>query len=157
MNTELNMVSMEATFLSKSNIRDISAFIGRDSTNEMKKWVKNKKLDDYESVQMDYSEVLDYINIEFVKIHKKKPDGVSMQDGSKYPKYKITDNVEGYTVDDFRTHDAQYAQEVIRSNENFRYDQLPNVLASSLHQSGFFAPAFVFIPNVSSFLHERKY
>ena len=121
MNKELNIISMEAVFLSKSNIRDMSVYIGRDASEEMKKWTKTKKLDDYESVQMDYSEVLDYINIEFVKAHKKKSDGVSMQDGGKYPKYKITDNVEGYTVDDFRTHDAQYAQEVIRSNENFRY------------------------------------
>lgn len=121
MTSVLQNISMESIFLSKQNIKKLSASIGRNATKEMVDWTKVKKLDDYESVHMDKSEVLDYLNSEFIKAYKKEPVNVILQDGRKYPKYKIADSVEGYTVDDFRTHDAQFVQEVFRTNENFRY------------------------------------
>lgn len=115
-------ISLERMFLSDTNIRDITAFIGRDATVEMKKWALEKNLDDYESVQMDYSEALDFANREFSKEHKPKSYELDMSAGQKYPKYYIDEGVERYNVNDFRTHDAQRVQEVFRTNKNFRYN-----------------------------------
>jgi hypothetical protein len=114
-------ISLEAMFLSASNVRDISAFIGRPAKKEMSLWTKQRKLDDYESVQGDFTEALDYVNRQFVKLHKNKPYEFSMASGKKYPKYYIDEGVERYNVNDWRSHDAQYSQEVFRSNANFRY------------------------------------
>ena len=113
--------SIEGMFLSASNIRDITAYIGHDATKEMKDYASHKPLDDYESIQMDYSETLDFINNDFVKKHKNKGYELSMATGQAHPKYYIDEGVERYGVNDFRSHDAQSTQEVHRSNENFRY------------------------------------
>jgi hypothetical protein len=113
--------SLEKIFLSDTNIRDISAYIGRNAREEMKEWASTRKLDDYESVQMDYIEALDFANAEFSKKHKHGGYELNMSAGQDYPKYYIDEGVERYTVDDFRKHDAQSTQEVMRSNSNFRY------------------------------------
>jgi len=122
MTTEKHITkSLEKMFLSDSNVRDLTAYIGRDAATEMKKWASKKNLDDYESVQMDYSEALDFANIEFSKEHKHKGYELNMATGQDYPKYYIDEGVERYNVEDFRMHDAQKTQEVMRSNANFRY------------------------------------
>lgn len=113
--------SIEDMFLSPSNIRDLSAYIGRDVTSDMKKWVSVHDLDDYESIQGDYSEALDYANNNFVRRYKNKPYTLDMSAGQNYPKYFIQDGVERYNVNDWRSHDAQCTQETHRSNANFRY------------------------------------
>lgn len=115
-------VSLEKLFLSKSNIRDISAYIGRYAAEEMKQWAETHPLDDFESVQNDYSEALDFVNNDFVKSVKDKPYELNMARGQKYPKYYIGEGVERYNPEDFRVHDAQNTQEVMRSNANFRYN-----------------------------------
>lgn len=114
--------SLEEMFLSDSNIRDVSAYIGRNAREEMREWASKKNLDDYESVQMDYSEALDFANIEFSKQHKNKEYELDMSAGQNYPKYYIDEGVERYNVNDFRSHDAQVTQEIMRSNANFRYN-----------------------------------
>jgi hypothetical protein len=94
----------------------------------MVKWVKHRDLDDFESVQDDISEALDYVNKLFVDEHKLKPfelnlsgrDVVSGRD-LLYPKYYIDEGVEYYNTNDYRTHDAQATQETFRSDKNFRY------------------------------------
>jgi hypothetical protein len=122
MSTESKIVkSLEAMFLSKSNTRDLTAYLGRNALKEMKAWAAKKSLDDYESVSMDFSETLDFANTEFVKDHKQKGYELNMAEGQKHPKFYIDEGVERYNVDDFRTHDAQSTQEVFRSNANFRY------------------------------------
>lgn len=122
MTTEKHIAnSLEKMFMSDSNIRDITAYIRRDATVEMKRWAIKKNLDDYESVQMDYSEALDFTNNQFVKEHKNKKYELNMAVGQNYPKYYIDEGVERYNAEDFRKHDAQMTQEVIRSNANFRY------------------------------------
>ena len=113
--------SLNRMFLSSQNIRDVSAYIGRDATSDMKKWSLTHDLDDYESVQMDWSEALDFVNIEFAKGRKNAPYELNMARGQKYPKHYIDEGVERYSVEDWRAHDAQSTQEVMRSNENFRY------------------------------------
>ena len=70
---------------------------------------------------MDYSEALDFANIEFSAKHKHKQYELNMATGQDYPKYYIDEGVERYSVDDFRKHDAQQVQETMRSNANFRY------------------------------------
>ena len=123
MTTEQHIVkSLEKMFLSDQNIRDMTAFIGRDVTDEMRKWVNGRNLDDYESVQMDYSEALDFVNIQFSKEHKNEGYELDMSRGQNYPKYYIDEGVERYNAEDFRLHDAQYTQETMRSNANFRYN-----------------------------------
>jgi hypothetical protein len=122
MTTEQHIgMSLEKMFLSDFNVRDISGRMGRNAENEMKIWAASKKLDDYESVQMDYSEALDFANNEFSAKHLRKKPELNMAAGQDYPKYYIEEGVERYDVDDFRTYDAQQVQEVMRSNANFRY------------------------------------
>lgn len=113
--------SLKHMFLSNNNVRDVTAFIGRNARPEMTNWSKRKDLDDYESVQMDYSEALDFANNEFVKDHKRGGYTLNMASGQDYPKYYIDEGVERYSVNDFRSHDAQFTQEVHRSSANFRY------------------------------------
>lgn len=135
MTTEQHIVkSLENMFLSDNNIKDVTAFIGRDASMEMKKWAANKNLDDYESVQMDYSEALDFANIEFAKGHKHKGYELNMARGQDYPKYYIEEGVERYNTEDFRLHDAQYTQETMRSNSNFRYDNKFKSWETSLYK-----------------------
>ena len=129
--------SIEGMFLSASNIRDITAYIGRDATKEMKDYASHKPLDDYESIQMDYSETLDFINNDFVKKHKNKGYELSMATGQAHPKYYIDEGVERYGVNDFRSHDAQSTQEVHRSNENFRYGNKIKRWETSLYKRNY--------------------
>lgn len=126
-------LSVEKLFLSKNNIRDVSAHIGRYAAPEMIKWANNNPLDDYESVQGDYSESLDFINKQFVNESKNKPYELNMAQGQDYPKYYIDEGVERYSVDDFRSHDAQNTQEVMRSNANFRYNNKIKIWCKSAH------------------------
>lgn len=126
--------SLERMFLSKSNIRDITAYIGRDASAEMEKWASTKNLDDYESVQMDYGEALDFANNEFVKVHKNKAYELNTAVGQDYPKYYIDGGVERYSVNDFRAHDAQFSQEVQRNNSNFRYGNVIKKWETSLYK-----------------------
>jgi hypothetical protein len=107
-------------FICTKNIRDVSAYIGRDAGKEMIEWATTQTLDDYESAQGDYSEALDLVNNRFVKLHKTKPYELNMARGQDYPKYYIDEGVERYSTEDFRQHDAQKVQDVIRTNENFR-------------------------------------
>lgn len=125
--------SLERMFLSDSNTRDLTAYLGRDATAEMKTYAAAENLDDYESVQMDYSEALDFVNNKFVKERKNKGYELNMSVGQKYPKFYIDEGVERYSVDDFRTHDAQLTQEVQRSNANFRYNNKLKKWETSLY------------------------
>lgn len=111
--------SLEAMFLSKANVKELSAYLKRNASGEMKQWCIKNDLDDYESVNMDFSETLDFANKEFITRHK-HPDYERSEIG-KYPKHYIGDSTEGYSVNDWRTHDAQQVQEVFRSNANFRH------------------------------------
>lgn len=131
--------SLEKTFLSKQNIKDISAYLGRDSTAEMVKWAKKKSLDDYEYISMDFSETLDFTNKEFIKEHNsiKETYTLNMSMGQKYPKLFIQDGVEYYNVNDWRTHDAQTVQEVFRSNKNFRYNNEIKKWETSLYKRNY--------------------
>ncbi len=113
--------SLEQLFLSKSNINDVSAKLGRHAYTEMKQWASSANLDDYESIQMNWNESLDFANNKFVKKYKNKPYELNMSAGQNYPKYYIGEGVERYNVDDWRSHDAQQTQEVFRTNDNFRY------------------------------------
>jgi hypothetical protein len=92
-----------------------------NAEKKMKMWAKKNSLDDYESVHMDFSEVLDFINAKFIREHAHKDYELNMSAGQAHPKYYIEDGVERYSVNDWRTHDAQTVQEVFRSNSNFRY------------------------------------
>jgi hypothetical protein len=122
MTTEQHIgMSLEKMFLSESNTRGMSGRLRRDADKEMKVWASTKNLDDYESVQMNYSEALDFVNNEFSSKHIQGKSELNMAAGQDYPKYIIEDGVENYNVNDFRTHDAQFVQEVMRSNANFRY------------------------------------
>jgi hypothetical protein len=116
------LFSLEKMFLSNNNIINMSAHIGRPMKNEMIKWAKQNPLDDYESVQGDYTESLDYVNDEFSKMYKDRSVEINTSAGQKYPKYYISDGVEKYTTDDFRKHDAKKLQDVRVSNSNFRYN-----------------------------------
>jgi hypothetical protein len=132
--------SLEAMFLHPRNIRDVSQHIGRDATSEMRGWAAVRQLDDYESVQMDYSEALDFANNEFVKKHKNQEYTLDMARGQKYPKFYVDKGVERYNVDDWRTHDAQYTQEVMRSNQNFRYGNVIKKWETSLYTRNYDRP-----------------
>lgn len=122
MSTESKIIkSLEAMFLSKANAKEMRGYLGRDPLKEMKKWASSAGLDDYESVSMDFSEALDFANAKFIKAHKHRGYELNMTKGQKHPKYYIDEGVERYSVDDWRTHDAQSTQEVFRSNANFRY------------------------------------
>ena len=126
--------SLEKMFLSDSNIRDVTAYLKRDASKEMSEWARTHDLDDYESIQMDYSEALDFANNEFVKVHKNKLYELNMAKGQDYPKYYINEGVERYSVNDFRSHDAQTTQEVHRSNANFRYGNAIKKWETSLYK-----------------------
>ena len=122
MTTETQIAkSLERMFLSDSNIKDVSSYLGRPLKKEMILWASKRKLDDYESVQMDYSEALNFANIEFAKKYKLDDVEINMASGNKFPKYYIQDGVANYDVEDFRKHDAQQVQSVMVSNANFRY------------------------------------
>ena len=126
--------SLERIFLSKNNIRDLSAYIGRNAGKEMNVWASKNNLDDYESVQMDYTEALDFANNKFAKAHKSDGYELNMSTGQDYPKYYIDEGVERYNVDDFRKHDAQSTQEVMVSNSNFRYDNKFKAWETHMHK-----------------------
>jgi hypothetical protein len=113
--------SLEKMFLSESNKRDMSAKLRRNTNNEMTSWALTKRLDDYESVRMDYGEALDFANNEFFTKHKDEEYEVNTSTGQNYPKYYIKEGVDLYNVNDFREHNAQHVHDVIRSNANFRY------------------------------------
>jgi hypothetical protein len=115
------MASLERIFLSKDNMRDISAYLKTDATMIMKSWAAKRNLDDYESVQLDYTEALGFINNEFVAMYEQQNDPKPVTYGQKFPKYRIKGGVEEYSPSDYRSHDAQLTQEVFRSNNNFRY------------------------------------
>ena len=112
---------MTGIFLSAGNVKDMTAYIGRDVSTAMRSWAASHDLDDYESVQSDNTETLDFVNAEFAKEHKDDPYELDMADGQNYPKYYIHDGVERYNVNDWRSHDAQFTQEVYRDNSDFRY------------------------------------
>jgi len=127
-------ISLEKMFLNEFNIKKISEHLGRDVKNEMITWASTQDLDDYESVQMNYIESLDYINIEFSKKHKRKTYESNMATGQNYPKYYISEGVEQYTVNDFRKHDANQLQNIMRSNDNFRYGNKVKPWETSLYK-----------------------
>lgn len=114
--------SLELMFLSKSNTKEVGSLLGRNANKEMQSWASKQQLDDYESVQLDFSEALDFVNKQFVKDHRNAEYELNMAAGQKYPKHYIDSGVERYNVEDWRTHDAQHTQEVFRSNANFRYN-----------------------------------
>ena len=118
----MNAISMERLFLGKSNTARVSAIRGEESSGDMKKWARTKELDDYESVYDDYTETLGFVNMEFIKALRKvtpvhQPDSYPKN----YPKLTIQGGMGGYTVDDFRSHDANHVHDVIRSNSDFRH------------------------------------
>ena len=125
--------SMERLFLSKNNIRDVSASLGRNAVAEMSKWATENPLDDYESVRGDYYETLDFVNNSFIKHARNKPYELNMKSGQNYPKYYIDEGVERYNVNDFRSHDAQSTQEVMRTNADFRYNNKIKLWHRSAH------------------------
>lgn len=114
--------SLEELFLSDENIKKLSNYAEKNVKDDMVYFANNNLLDDYESVQGDYMEALDFVNDKFIKSISYTINAISTAKGQKYPKGIVLDGVENYTVNDFRTHDAQYTQEVIRSNANFRYN-----------------------------------
>jgi hypothetical protein len=126
--------SLEKMFLDKSNIYEISTHIGRDARKDMYIWASKRKLDDYESIRMNYMEVLNFVNIEFYKTHKIDDYEINMSAGNKYPKYYIESGVEQYKVKDFRIHNTQQLQNVIRSDANFRYGNKIKKWESSLYK-----------------------
>jgi hypothetical protein len=122
MSTESKMLkSLEAMFLGRSNIKYVESRLGRSASIEMKTWTLKQSLDDYESVQSDFSEALDFANKQFIKAHQHEEYGISTAEGQNYPKCYIKGGVEGYNPEDWGMHDAQFTQEVFRSNNNFRY------------------------------------
>jgi hypothetical protein len=126
--------SLEWMFLDKGNVTKISNAIGRDAKVEMKKWAETEELDDYESVSLNYDEMLVFVNKKFIKEHKKVQTGISLAEGQKYPKHIIYDNTQGFGVDDWRSMDAQYTQVVQRSNSNFRYRNSVKTWETSLYK-----------------------
>lgn len=126
-------MSVESIFLSKSNTLNISTKVGRDVSNNMKVWANKNSLDDYESVHGDLYETLEFANNQFIKTVKNEPCEINMSHGQKYPKYYISDGVEKYDTEDFRSHDAQYSENVMRSNANFRYNNKIKLWNRSAH------------------------
>lgn len=126
-------LSVEKLFLAKTNVSDVSAAIGRHVLKEMIEWATHNPLDDYESVYGDYSEALDFANKKFINTTKNKPYELNMTHGQNYPKYYIDEGVERYSVEDFRAHDAQKTQEIMRSNANFRYNNKIKLWHRSAH------------------------
>jgi hypothetical protein len=129
------MSSLSQLFLSRQNIIIISSVIGRNASDEMNKWSSERNLDDYESVQMDFTEALDFANNEFSKAHKPREYELSLADGkTKHPKYFISNAVTGFNVNDWRTFDAQSSQEIFRSNKNFRHGNRIKPWQASMHK-----------------------
>lgn len=114
--------SIKDLFLNDTNVNKLSSKLGRDVKSDMIQWTKTYDLDDYESIQMNITETVNFINNQFINKYKETKDGSSNAQGQKYPKYTIKNNTNNYTINDFRTHDAQFVQEVIRSNKNFRHN-----------------------------------
>lgn len=116
------MKSLHKLFLCRANVREVSQQVGFNAADLMKTWASKEDLDDYESVQGDYTEALDYINATFIKKHKPRvPDRVTSV--GPYPTVQLSDGLNKlHTVGDLRSYDAYTRQEVFRTNGNFRYD-----------------------------------
>jgi hypothetical protein len=130
------MSSLKQLFLCTRNVKFVSAAIKRNALKDMVKWEKKKDIDDYESVSMSILESLDYINKEFITAHRQAQQTytLDMSAGQKYPKYYIQEGVERYSPNDFRSHDAQFTQQVFRTNANFRYGNVIKKWETSLYK-----------------------
>lgn len=103
----------------------------------MHNWALHKKLDDYESVRMDYLEALEFANNEFIEEYKPKEVEINTSAGQKFPKYYIAEGVENYNVEDFRHHDAKPLPNVMRSNANFRYGNVIKKWETNLYKRNY--------------------
>jgi hypothetical protein len=126
-------------FLSSANVREIGGRVAGAAGVPaiMKKWADTVvgDFDTYSSAQGDMSESLAYVNQTFLTwLGRQGRDraapisfvgrGQSQHhpESRNYPKLYVEDGVENYDVDDFRAHDAQFEQHVMRTNANFRYN-----------------------------------
>ena len=135
--------SLEELFLSRRNVLWISKKLGYNALNDMKKWGEENHLDDFESIQMNHSEALDYANKQFIKTKTEVLDKVTKElatrgtsrptEETKYPKAWIPNGTLGYTTNDFRNIDAYYEQEVFRTNADFRYNNKIKSWQTHLH------------------------
>lgn len=134
--------SLEELFLGIQNASWMSHRLGYNALKDMKKWAKENDLDDFESMQMDYSEALDYANKQFIKTKEEVLDKVTKglaeetfrpDKETKYPKAWIPGGTFGYTTADWRNKDAYYEQEVFRTNKNFRYSNKIKSWQTHLH------------------------
>ena len=139
--------SLERLFLGRRNVSWVSNKLGYNALEDMKKWAQENDLDDFESIQMDYSEALDYANKQFMKTKTEVLDQVTRElymTGTsrpeverKYPKAWIPEGTFNYTVADWRNKDAYVEQEVFRTNANFRYKNKIKSWQTHLHTRHF--------------------
>lgn len=135
--------SLEELFLSNRNVSVVSKKLKYYALEDMKKWARENNLDDFESIQLDYSESLDYANKQFIKTKTDVLDKVTRELSfsetsrplaeGKYPKAFIPDGTFDHTAVDFRNKDAYYEQEVFRTNANFRYNNKFKSWQTHLH------------------------
>lgn len=103
---------MENKFLERSNVNKVSGILGRPSYNDMKEWVNENDLDDYESVTSDSTETLNFINNKFINTRQTRLASTV----GKYPKI-LLDSVGSYdNVYNYRAYDTEPVQNIIKAN-----------------------------------------
>lgn len=115
-------MSLEQMFMTEENIQYISKKLKTNARNIMENYIKETRLDDYESVTHDFLETLNFINISFIKNNIQKKEYIMPNMGDKYPICKVLGTINTDDPSSYGKHDAQYEPDVIISNANFRYD-----------------------------------
>ena len=78
-------MSLEQMFMTEENIQYISKKLKTNARNIMENYIKETRLDDYESVTHDFLETLNFINISFIKNNIQKKEYIMPNMGDKYP------------------------------------------------------------------------